>query len=377
MTSDRDVERFTGLPGMSLMEAMQRIDAGSRGIIFIVDSDSRLMGSLTDGDVRRYILRTGGLLGSAADAMFRDVKALGESETAGAEQLMKEKEINSIPVVDDERRILRILFRERKLKDTRRELKGLPDAPVIIMAGGKGTRLYPYTKILPKPLIPIGDVPIIERIMDRFYMGGFDDFYITVNYRKEMIKAYFADQKLPYRIHFVEEDVPLGTAGSIRLIEDEFTTPVFVTNCDILIDVDLALLLEHHMTSGNAITVVSSLQNVQIPYGVLQAREQGIIVGMEEKPSLSYLINTGMYIVDPAQFAHIPDGRMFHMTDLMLQTMRAGGRVGMYPIGENAYLDMGQFEEMRRMEERINEESALETGINNEQVGYGPIPDIL
>ena len=228
------------------------------------------------------------------------------------------------------------------------------DVPCVIMAGGKGTRLYPYTKILPKPLIPIGDTPILERILNRFVEFGVNKFYLTVNYKKKMIRSYFEEVNPDYDIIYVEEDKPLGTGGSIKLIRQKFDKPIIIANCDAIINADYKDLYNFHIKSGNAITIVSSLKNITIPYGVLKTRENGELIKMEEKPKLSYFINTGMYIINPETIKFIPNDKMYHMTNLVDDVKNSGGKVGMYPVSEDSFLDMGEFDEMRRMEEKLN-----------------------
>ena len=189
----------------------------------------------------------------------------------------------------------------------------LEGVPIVIMAGGKGTRLYPFTKIFPKPLIPVGDIPIIERIIERFRNYGASEYYMTVNYKKNMIKSYFSDLDPEYSVEYVEEDKPLG----------------------------------------NALTIVSALKNTVIPYGVLYSGEHGIVTSMEEKPKMSYFVNTGMYILNPELLNKIPEGKVYHMTDLANELIAEGINIGMYPISEDSFLDMGEFEEMRRMEKKL------------------------
>ena len=252
-----------------------------------------------------------------------------------------------------------VIFLEEYLKirkGNKEENDILRDTPVIIMAGGKGTRLYPYTRILPKPLIPIGDIPILERIFNRMSSYGVEDIYLTVNYKKEMIKSYFSESDHTYRIHYVNEEQPMGTAGSISLIEDKFEKPVIVTNCDILIEADYGNIMKYHQESGNDLTIISSLKNTVIPYGVLYSEKQGQITSMEEKPQITHLINTGMYVINPEFLEWIPKDRVFHMTDLVELMIQRNKRVGMYPISENAFLDMGEFEELKKMEERLMQE---------------------
>ena len=236
----------------------------------------------------------------------------------------------------------------------KKDKKTLKDVPVIIMAGGKGTRLYPYTKILPKPLIPIGDIPIMERIIDRFHDFGVERFWATVNYKKNMIKSYFAELTTDYSLDYVEEDKPLGTAGSLHLIKEKFEVPVIVSNCDILIQADYADIYKYHMESENDLTIVTALKNIVVPYGVIHSKEEGKISSMEEKPKLSYFVNTGMYVLSPKALERIPKDTFFHMTDLADMLLQEGEQVGMYPISEESFLDMGEFEEMHRMEQKLH-----------------------
>ena len=263
--------------------------------------------------------------------------------------------MRALPVLDSKGKIVDIVLEDEKVEATNGlDTRTLAQVPVVIMAGGKGTRLYPYTKILPKPLIPIGDIPIMERIIDKFLDYGVTDFYATVNYRKTMIKSYFADLAMDYSIEYVEEDKPLGTAGSLCLIEEEFDKPFIVTNCDILIHADYADVYKYHVESGNELTIVSALKNIVVPYGVIHSKENGTITSMEEKPKLSYFVNTGMYVLNPELLKKIPKDTFFHMTDLTDELLKEGKQVGMYPISEDSFLDMGEFEEMRRMEKKLN-----------------------
>ncbi|PWT26065.1 MULTISPECIES: nucleotidyltransferase family protein [Butyrivibrio] len=349
------LSRYTGTKDMNIVEAMQKIDENGKGILYILNSKCQLSGSVSDGDIRRWIITTGNLQGRVRDIMKKDPKCLSEEARDKAGKLMTIESVRSVPIVNEHRKIVDIVFIEDIHRRRRKKKQSLKGIPVIIMAGGKGTRLYPYTKILPKPLIPIGEIPILERIVNRFCSYGADEFYITVNYKKEMIKSYFKDLNSSYTIHYVEESKPLGTAGGISLIGDDLEGPVIVTNCDIMIEADYAAILEHHRTSGNAITIVSSLKNTIIPYGVLHTSEEGVVSSLDEKPSLSYLINTGMYVLDAGYLDMIPRDTIYNMTDLIDDFMIRGMQVGVFPISENSFLDMGQFEELRKMEERISQ----------------------
>lgn len=351
------IMQFIGSTDISIVEAMEKIDINAKGILFIVNEKEQICGSLSDGDIRRWIIKTGDLTAKTSLAMNTQVKCLSEEENDQANFYMKKLFINAIPIVDAENHILNISFQGDANNFKNNDLNGIP---VIIMAGGKGTRLYPYTKILPKPLIPIGDVPIIERIMNQFNNYGISKFYITVNYKKAMIKAYLRENNLPYEIEFIEENKPLGTAGSIRLIEEELDNPVIISNCDVLIEANYSKILEYHIKNENVMTIVSSLKNMIIPYGVLNTSENGIVNSINEKPHYSVLINTGMYIVNPDVIKKIPQDSVYHMTDLADLLIREHYKVGMYPISENSYLDMGQFEEMKRMEAFIETKGEID-----------------
>ena len=354
--SREQLEKFIASKDITIIEAMQKIDKNARNILYIINEDGSLFGSLTDGDVRRWILNSGDLNARACEATFTHTRCLHEEEADKCDFLMDSALLKSIPILNKDNKIVEIRFRDSKEVGYMEGADlSLSDTPIIIMAGGKGTRLYPYTKILPKPLIPIGEIPILERIMNRFHEYGARSFYLTVNYKKEMIKSYFTEQKLPYEIKYVEEDKPLGTAGSIRLIHEKFNRPVIVTNCDILIDANYDSIIKHHVAAENGITIVSSLKNFPIPYGVLDAEKEGMVKAIREKPHLAYFVNTGMYVVNPDCFEMIPEDQMYHMTDLAEDLMKKGGRVGMYPISEMSFLDMGEFQEMKRMEDRISE----------------------
>lgn len=347
-----DITRYITKADVSIVEVMQQIDEGAHGIVFVVDDNNSLIGCVTDGDIRRWIIKTADLNAVVSDFMFTNPKFVFSSDNNRFIEYMDKYSINALPVLNTDKQVLDIVFRNDE-KNRIKSSKSLSDVPVVIMAGGKGTRLYPYTKILPKPLIPIGDVPIMERIIDRFVECGANEFYITVNYKKSMIKSYFEDLNPKYKINYVEENKPLGTGGSLKLINRKFDKPLFITNCDILINADLSDMYEQHIKSGNAVTIISSLKNIVVPYGVLKVKEQGLIEEMQEKPKLSYFVNTGVYIINPELIDYIPDDTFYHMPQLADKAMELGLKVGMYPVSEDAFLDMGEIEEMKRMEEKL------------------------
>lgn len=350
-----DINLFITTTDINVIECLSKIDECGYGILYVVDSYKQLVGCVSDGDIRRWIIRTNDLTANIKSFMNCNPKYISVNQRDKVESLKNKYLINSIPVVDNLNQIVDIIIFDRENSESIKEKKQKNfTAPVIIMAGGKGTRLYPYTKILPKPLIPIGDTPILERIFEQFQEYGINKFYLTVNYKKNMIKSYFNEIECNYDIIYIEEEIPLGTAGSIKLIRDSFDTPIIVANCDQIINADYRDLYEYHINSGNVITIVSSLKNFKVPYGVLKTKENGEVIKMEEKPTLSYFVNTGMYVINPEVISLIPENKMFHMTNLIEVVQSMNKQVGIYPISEDSFLDMGEFSEMKRMEEKLN-----------------------
>lgn len=338
----------------SVSDALEKIDKNNQRLVFVIDNNSILLGAVTDGDIRRWLIKTGQLNGRAENFMNKNPLVIHRGDNLEPYALMEKEQVTALPLVDVDGRLLDIYFLNDPNIRPKAVVENALEVPVVIMAGGKGTRLYPYTKILPKPLIPIGDIPIMERIINNFSQEGVNQFFVTINYRGNMIKSYFSDICQNYSLTYVEEDEPLGTAGSLRLIEQGLDRPFIVSNCDILIRANYKEIYDYHIKSGNALTVISALKNIEVPYGVIQSGQNGIVNKIEEKPKLSYFVNTGMYILNPEMVDEIPKATFFHMTDLVKKILDEGKQVGMYPISEDSFLDMGEFEEMHRMEEKLS-----------------------
>jgi NDP-sugar pyrophosphorylase family protein len=211
------------------------------------------------------------------------------------------------------------------------------------MAGGKGTRLKPLTNVIPKPLIPIGDKTIVEKIMDRFMSVGCRDFYFSVNYKAETIRHYFDTiEHKDYEITYFKEDKPLGTAGSLYLIRDKIETTFFVSNCDIIIDEDYSEILKYHRENKNELTIVAALKHYSIPYGTIKTGDNGLLIELIEKPELTFQINSGMYIMEPHLLSEIPENVFFHITHLIENIKKRNGKIGVFPVSEGSWKDIGE-----------------------------------
>jgi dTDP-glucose pyrophosphorylase len=340
-------------PNLPISAGLRKLDEFGRKIIFVTDGEGRLLGVVTDGDVRRWIMAGNDLDRPVSEAMnsVPTVLRLGYS-TENARELFSLHGVDCIPVLDAEDHVVSAVWWVDLIgsKAPRGEPLGIP---VVVMAGGRGSRLEPYTKVLPKPLLPIGEVPIVELIIDRFVQHGCTDVYLTVNHMANLIKAYFKDVERDYEVTFIDEPEPLGTAGSLAMLSGAIESTLFVTNCDILIEAEYADVLRFHRDSGNQITVVGSLKHFTIPYGVCEIAAGGRLTGMSEKPSYDYIVSTGMYVMEPGVLDDIPSGQRFHMTDLIDEYMHRGMKVGVYPISEKSWLDMGQLEELSEMRSRL------------------------
>jgi NDP-sugar pyrophosphorylase family protein len=250
-----------------------------------------------------------------------------------------------VPVVDERRYVKTLLFKNDLFEDhpTSRALLPL-HVPVVIMAGGKGTRLAPFTNVLPKPLIPVGDKTILETIIEKFLPYQVTEFYITVNHKAGIIRSYFDDLDPAYTVHFVEEPVPTGTAGGLLLLRERIGERLLVTNCDIIVDTEYSDIETIHRTERNTITLVTSVKRFSIPYGVCSVENGTGLVSIVEKPNYDLLVNTGMYIVEASALDLIPPSTMFHMTDLVEAVKKQGMRVGVYPISEDKWIDVGEWD---------------------------------
>lgn len=338
-----------------IKEAMKQLEENKKRILFVVDEAGRLLGSLADGDIRRWILQEGSLSAPVETACNSNPFIVSEGYDSDlVREAMLDRNITCIPVVDSVRKIVKLLFWEDVFEDGDhdRPLRKI-ELPVVIMAGGKGTRLDPFTLVLPKPLIPIGDKTVLELIIDTFLDHGVDLFYLSVNYKATIIRSYFEELKPEYRIEYIEEDEPLGTAGSLRHLRGRADGPLLVTNCDIIVRADYADLVEFHQKSGHDLTIVASMKSYHIPYGICEIANGGALARMVEKPEYSFLVNTGMYVMGQAALDLIPDGGAFHVTDLIERLRNRGGMVGVYPVSDHAWLDIGEWAEYRNALKRF------------------------
>jgi len=338
----------------TLFSALKHMDEIKRKVLFIVEDDKKFVGVLSLGDIQRAIIKNFPL-DTPVDAVLRELITIVNDQDSFEEikNLMVSKRVEAMPVVDALGFLKKVIYWEDIMPEEEVKLPVRLDLPVVIMAGGKGSRLRPITNVLPKPLIPIGNKTMIEDIMDSFLKYGCDRFFISVNYRAEMIKYYLDTQtETNYNVEYFQEPIPLGTAGSLHLLSDSINETFFVSNCDIMINDDYSEILKYHKENNNELTVVAALKSFKIPYGTVETGNDGILDKLVEKPELTYLINTGLYILEPHLISEIPQNEFYHITTLIEKLREENRRVGVFPVSENSWIDIGEWPEYLS---RINE----------------------
>lgn len=333
---------------ITVLETMEKINKNGYGIAFVCEN-KKLLAVITDGDIRRHILKNGNLNDPIQLISNYNPLSIFQDDPTDYTAFMISHHITAIPIVN---RLQEIVSIECLYKDTIKQLINL-DTPVVIMAGGKGSRLSPYTDILPKPLIPIGDKTITEHIMDRFETFGCTHFDIIVNYKKNLIRSYFLDNEQKRDIDFIDEPAFMGTGGGLKLLTGKYKKPFFMSNCDIIIEGDYSAILAYHNNQQNIITIISAMKNVTIPYGTIQIDDNGQVLHLKEKPSFSFMTNTGLYIIDPTFLEKIPADTFIHITEVIQNCIDQGEKVGVYPISEDSWMDMGQIGELEKMRQRL------------------------
>jgi dTDP-glucose pyrophosphorylase len=323
-------------PSVTLVEAMRAIDLGAAQIALVVDDQKRLLGTLTDGDIRRGLLRGAPLDSPAEQLMNRQFRFVRTgNDRAGVLSMMRREVLRQIPVLDAEGCVVELLILQDLLTPAQ-----LPNA-VVIMAGGKGTRLRPYTENCPKPMLPVNDKPMLEILLEQCIASGFRRFYLSVNYLKEQIIDHFGDGKAwEVSIDYLVEDEPLGTAGSLQLLPSIEQDAFLVMNGDVLTRFNPSHLLRFHVEHQAAATLCVREHTTTVPFGVVQIN--GVeLACFEEKPSYRHLVNAGVYVIDPQLLTLLPPHQATDMPTLLQNAQQAGHRVAVCPIHEY-WIDVGR-----------------------------------
>ena len=341
-------------PNLKIISAIKKLAETGQRCLIVVDYQKKLLGTVTDGDIRRTILK-----GLSTDQSIKSIYSRkpiilekNKYSIEGVRNLLRMHKQVLLPIVDKKNIVIDYLNWERAF-GARKKDKSLITTQVVIMAGGKGDRLEPFTKVLPKPLIPINEKPVIEHIIEKFTLFGAKNFYLTVNYKSRILKSFFLELKPNYSVKFFDEIKPLGTVGGLKLHQKKFKNSFFVTNCDVIVDADYKDILNFHKTNDYDITLVASATKYFIPYGICELDNTGHLKGIKEKPSYNFLANTGLYILNPRVLKLIPKNEFFQMTELIKKANKKKLKIGVYPIDSQKWVDVGHWTEYKKTLEKM------------------------
>ena len=336
-----NLNEFLVSPPSTMRDILTVLEQNHKGIVLVVDQNRQLMGTITDGDIRRAAL-AGLDMDQTATALLqnKDTAPVTAPDNISDEDLlhlMNQLNFSQIPLLDKQGRVTDLAFLSELVRAYEMPLKA------IVMAGGYGTRLRPLTQNVPKPMLPVGDRPLLEHLIEQLRISGIQKVNLTTHYKSEVIQEHFGNgQKFGVDIEYVEEHQPLGTAGALSLLEDT-DEPLLVINGDILTRIDFRSLLSFHQEQKAEMTVGARQYEFKVPYGVIETNNNEI-TGISEKPVIKHFINAGVYLLNPEVRKYIPTGCRFDMTDLIHKLIAAKQRVVSFPILEY-WLDIGQMDD--------------------------------
>lgn len=348
-------------PDHSIRTAIKCVDRGSCGIALVVDQERCLLGTITDGDVRRAVLDGTDLESPVSELLSRKIStqypkpvtASPETDRKLLIALMHEQVLRQIPILDNDDRVVDLVMMDDLIPTQDLQLQA------VIMAGGFGMRLRPLTEDLPKPMLPVGDKPLMELVIEQLRQVGIRRVNVTTHYKPGKISDYFGDgSSFGVELNYVNEDKPLGTGGSLGLI-DKPTEPMLVINGDILTQVDFRAMLAYHQEHQAIMTIAVRQYDIKVPYGVIEC-EGSRVCSLKEKPQMHFLVNAGVYLLEPKVYEFIPNGEHFNMTDLIQRLLDSNHTVASFPIIEY-WLDIGQLADYEHAQHDMQQRGNLKS----------------
>ncbi len=342
--------KFTIFSHQTIREALLKIDKNGKKSLIVIDKKKRLFGTISDGDIRRHILKNNSLNYKIFKICNKNPHYLFEKHV-NKKIIHKKFSTNDVlilPIISDKFILKKIITNDNLNIDV--PIKKKIRIPALIMAGGLGKRLDPFTRILPKPLIPINDKPIIEVIIKQFINNGFDKVYISLNYKADLIVSVLKliEKKYLKKIFFVKEKKQLGTAGSINLIKNKIQDLLFVSNSDTLINLPYHEIIKYHKTKTLDLTIISSIKNFTIQYGVSTLNENGLLKNITEKPSNDYLVNIGIYLVNKKVLNLLDKNKKIDFTEVIKIALNNNLRVGVFPVSDSSWRDIGDWDNFKK-----------------------------
>ena len=334
----------------SILNALKKMNIAGTKCLAVVDKNKNFLGTLTDGDLRRLILKSKNL-NIKINNSYNHKSIFYYQKDTNFKKIKKEmlkKKIDLVPVLSQDNKLKTYITLDSDINFPYKISKVKIKNPVIIMAGGKGTRLDPFTRVLPKPLIPIGEQTMIERILNVFLRQGFEKFFLTVNYKSSIIEKYLEDIFKKIKIKYIKEKKFLGTAGSLSMLRDKFNKDIIVTNCDTLIDVNYKEILDYHKKNKYDLTLIASTKEFTFPYGSCEINTNGNLSKLREKPKFNLLANVGFYVIKPNLLKEIKKNTHVSMSELINNLLNKNKKIGVFPCHENFWKDIGQWDEYEK-----------------------------
>ena len=341
------MKKFFINPDIKINKALSKMTKIGEKCLIVVNEKQKLLGTLSDGDCRYLILKKISLDNKINKYFNKNPIYIynQDYDSLKIKKIFIKNKISIIPVVDKNKVIKKLvhlndILNNEKYKDTL-----FNNIKIVIMSGGFGTRLKPFTEILPKALIPVNDEPIIKRIINNFSNYGAREFYVSVNFKASILKAYFKTLNLSKKINFINEKKPLGTIGSLSLIKDKIKSTLIVTNCDILINYNYEEILKFHINKKFDLTIVATKKKYKLPYGSCIINNKNILLKIEEKPEYNFLINSGLYLIEPTVLKYIKKNSALDFDNLIKIIQKNKLKIGVFPIKDKNWYDVGQWQE--------------------------------
>ena len=342
------MKKITIYSTAKVIKAMTILEKTGEKCLLVIDKKKILLGTLTDGDIRRNLIK-GIKLGDSINKIYNKNPLFFQDSKYDFKEIKKiilKEKLDLVPIVDNKKKLIKyITWKDLFNKNQKLKINKIDNIPVIIMAGGKGRRLGVFSKILPKPLLPINDKTLLENILDYFKKFGLNNFYITINYRADLIKSFFSYLK-GYKIKFIQEKKFLGTAGSLNLIKKIKNKNIIVSNCDIIFDFDLFQATQNHIKNINDVTLIVTEEITKIPYGICKLSRDYLLEDIVEKPEFKNLVNTGMYIIKADMLKLIKNNEKIDMNIFLKRIIKNNYKVGIYEINKSNWLDYGDINKL-------------------------------
>lgn len=338
------------LPDKTLKEALNSLRKSALKTLIVVNKKEQYLGTLTDGDIRRELLKKNSLNKKIKEIYNKNSTYFFQRDFSKQKlkQIFLKEQFMVIPIIDINRKVVNVVTWSELFSGQKPKSKIDKNVGLFVMAGGLGTRLQPFTNILPKPLIPLNGKPVIEQIIDFFKESGISEIYVSINYKAQIMKSFFRESKNKFKVKFIEEKNPLGTAGSLSLLKKKDGN-IFVTNCDSIFNFDLYDFYDYHIKSKKLISIVVSQKHYVFPYGDCFIDKSGNLKNVKEKPEYNFLANAGLYIINTKIIKYIPKNKKFDFVDLLNKLIKNKIKIGVYPISELSWQDTGDWTSFNKL----------------------------